>query len=588
MELKALQFIKKNINFCFLTLLMMSMANLLFMHYQFLLTIGLESGPNNWGPIDNLLACLIDVSVLLLISWLLTCCRLRIALAITFVVTLLWSFSNIFYSRYFFRYLSISAIGQVGNMTDSTVTNSLLDGFQAIDLFYLVIALLFCYLYKCKRNCDVKQKSIPTIGALWLCVLSMVIGIHSCYAFYHKNSLLYELEKSVFSSSLDDTLWPNSTVYHKGFIRKLFVDPLTHSVSSRQQLSEEQKSEIEKEYTDFSQRVTHRTIPENVKNTIFILVESYMTSLIDQVIEGKEITPNLNKLKRDSTIYYNGNMCPNVSIGRSSDGQLIYMCGLLPLRSEITVSKAKNITLIGLPELMKEANPNLYSYTIIPNTPTFWEQQSMTAEYGFDRLFSIVDYEAETGSHVSGSCLNDKQVFFYATQKDRHNKKPFLSLILTVSTHQPYNKYEECGFNITDNSLPQKYKNYLINCHYADIQIGKYLDWLRQSGLYDNSLIVITSDHEPPFNFMDMDGKLSKDLPLFIINGGITNEDTWNGECNQLDVFTTILDILGIESQWRGLGHTLLNKNYKNSVTEKKQMMSEWIINSDYFSEKSP
>lgn len=382
---------------------------------------------------------------------------------------------------------------------------------------------------------------------------------------------------------MDDFLWPNSTVYHKGTVRKLFWEPLAHSFSTRQQLSEEQKTEIEEEYADLSQRQTHRTIPEGVKNTIFILVESYMASLIDQLIEGKEITPNLNKLKRDSTIYYNGNMRPNVSIGRSSDGQLIYMCGLLPLRSEITVSKAKDITLIGLPELMKEAYPNLYSYTIIPNTPTFWEQLSMTAEYGFDRLFSVVDFEKDTGLNVNGNCLNDEQVFSYASQKDKQNREPFLSLILTVSTHQPYNKYEECGFNITDSSLPQRYKNYLINCHYADIQIGKYLDWLKRSGLYNNSMIIITSDHEPPFNFMDMVGKLSDKLPLFIINGGICNENAWNGECNQLDVFTTILDILGIESQWCGLGHTLLNKNYKNSVTQKKQMVSEWIINGDFF-----
>lgn len=172
---------------------MMSMANLLFMHYQFLLIIGLESGPNNWGPIDNLLACLIDVSVLLLVSWLFTCFRLRLALAVTFVVTLLWSFSNIFYSRFFFRYLTLSAIGQVGNMTDSTVSSSLLEGFQSIDLFYPLMALLFFYLYRRYRHCDVKPKSIRTIGALWLCVLSMVMAIHSFYAFYHKNSLMCEL-----------------------------------------------------------------------------------------------------------------------------------------------------------------------------------------------------------------------------------------------------------------------------------------------------------------------------------------------------------------------------------------------------------
>ena len=53
------RFIKNNINVLFLTLFMMSVVNLLFMHYQFLFTIGLEAQvyiPR--GPIDNFLACI--------------------------------------------------------------------------------------------------------------------------------------------------------------------------------------------------------------------------------------------------------------------------------------------------------------------------------------------------------------------------------------------------------------------------------------------------------------------------------------------------------------------------------------------------
>ena len=55
---------------------------------------------------------------------------------------------------------------------------------------------------------------------------------------------------------------------------------------------------------------------------------------------------------------------------------------------------------------------------------------------------------------------------------------------------------------------------------------------------------------------------------------------------NTPDGGTTILDIMGIQSTWRGLGHTLLNKNYQNSVTEDIQEISDWIIYGDYFSKK--
>ena len=54
-----------------------------------------------------------------------------------------------------------------------------------------------------------------------------------------------------------------------------------------------------------------------------------------------------------------------------------------------------------------------------------------------------------------------------------------------------------------------------------------------------------------------------------------------------MDVYTTILDIMGIDSEWRGLGHTLLNKNYQNSVTTEIQEVSDLIIYGNYFGTKN-
>ena len=571
----------KHINTYFLTLFMMSVVNLLFVHHYFLQTIGLEVGCFKSSLVDDLIACLLDATFILFISWLITLRRLRISLAITFVFTLIWSFVNAFYARFFHQYLNWSSIGQAGNLSDTSVINSMVAEFHTIDLFYPLMAVLFVWVYFRSRKENIKHKSLRTLIMTWIIFAALGVIVHASYIFHPHYGVIYALEKTMFTPKKMDSMWPNWTVFHKGFFRKLVMDPLTRD--SEVKLTKEQKEEIENTISDHSQRITKRTAPDNIKNVIFILVESYLSVTSDLVVDGKEITPYLNKLKHDSTVYFNSHMRPNVSIGESADGQFIYMAGLLPLHSEITVSKAKRDTIIGLPEQMRKVFPNLKSYTLIPTNPSLWEQQPMTEAYGFDHLYSIIDYQAEI-DHNNDGFLSDGMIFNYASYKDKSIPQPYFSLILTMSMHQPYDAFEEHGFEVTDKNLPQRYKNYLNSCHFFDMQIGKYLEGLKEKGIYDNSLIIIVSDHDARPRYLDMEGKISDDIPIYIINGGFDPSTAWNGECNQLDVYTTILDIMGVDSKWRGLGHTLLNKNYQNSVTEKSQEISDRITYSNYFS----
>lgn len=574
----------KHINSYFLTLFMMSVVNLLFVHHYFLQTIGLEVGCFKSSLVDNLIACLLDTTFILFISWLITMRRLRMSLAITFVFTLIWSFVNAFYARFFHQYLNWSSIGQAGNLSDTSVINSMLAEFHTIDLFYPLMAVLFVWLYFRSRKEDLKYKSLRTLIMTWIVFATLGVIAHASYFFHPHYGVVYALEKTMFTPKKMDSMWPNWTVFHKGFFRKLVMDPLTRD--SEVKLTKEQEEEIEKNISDQSLRVTKRTAPDNIKNVIFILVESYLSVTSDLIVDGKEITPYLNKLKHDSTVYFNGHMRPNVSIGESADGQFIYMAGLLPLHSEITVSKAKRDTIIGLPEQMKKIFPDLKSYTLIPTNPSLWEQQPMTEAYGFDNLYSMIDYQAEI-DHGNDGFLSDSMIFNYASYKDKSIQQPYFSLILTMSMHQPYDAFEKHGFEVTDKNLPQRYKNYLNSCHFFDMQIGKYFEELKEKGLYNNSLIIIVSDHDARPRYLDMEGKISDDIPIYIINGGFNPAEAWDGECNQLDVYTTILDIMGIDSKWRGLGHTLLNKNYQNSVTTETQELSDLIIYSNYFSSKA-
>ena len=555
--------IKKYINLTFLLLFMMSLVNLLFMHYQILYTISLESAYLKTSFFDNLVACLLDMTILLGLVWLLTFKRLRTSLTITFIITLFWSFCNTLYSRFFNQYILKSALGQAGNLADDFMIDSMLAGIKPIDLFYPLMAVIFCIFYLRTRHTDIKTSSLKTIGLIWFVALSMGFAVHVSYLFHPQKTIESVLSKTIYKSPKLDAMWPNWTVFHRGSLRTLFIDHLFEG--GKTELTEAQKREIEEEYTNHQLRVTRRTAPENIKNIIFILVESYLSVSSDLVIDGQEITPNLNRLKHDNNTYFNGHMQPNVAIGESSDGQLIYMAGLLPLHAEITATKAKNNQIYGLPEQLKRLFPNSTSYTLIPTNPTLWEQQGMSDTYGFEKLYSTLDYHEIMKEFENGDYLDDEKVFSYASSIDQTLTSPFVSLILTFSMHQPYGSFVEHGFHLTDKNLPQKYKYYLTNCHFTDIQIGR------------------SSDHDARPGYIDMEGIVKPEIPIYIINGGIDNSTAWPGVCNQLDVYTTILDVMGIDSKWRGLGHTLLNKDYKNSVTDKIQEISDLIINSDFF-----
>jgi lipoteichoic acid synthase len=571
--------LRKSLNVRFLLLFGLSIVNLLFMHYQLALTVEFEYPFKLDALMSNVLACLLDVSFFFLLGMLILVGRVKQSLLFTFVCTMLLSFCNVLYSRFFAHYLPNLALTQVGNLNDGEVIQSIMAGFRAVDLCYVLLALLFGWLYCRFDRKALKVRYLRTLGLVWGVLLTVIAAFIVVLWLFRDPS--FEVSYTRFSPiRVQFNQAPNNMLFRSGFVRRAIV---CHEDFFRRNmvLDEAQVAEIEQAYTDYSERTTASTIGTAKPNLIFIIVESYLSLTSDLKVDGKEITPFLNRLKRDSTVYYNGQVQPNINIGESSDGQFIYMTGVLPLKSEITVNVMKGKTVPGLPKVLKAQHLISHSHAIVPTSPTFWEQDAMCEIYGIERLYSKFD----AGAALQGNKdLTDEQIFQMASRVDCQTQSPFFSLILTMSMHNPYDKCVEHDFTLTDETLTPEYRNYLIDCHYFDMQIEKYINALKQHGVYDNSIIVITADHHAHPSLLQMDeSSVSNQLPLYIINGGFSKSQVWTGPCNQLDVYTTLLDMYGIRKAWRGFGHTLLNPDYKNSVTEKVQTLSDWMIWSDYF-----
>lgn len=416
------------------------------------------------------------------------------------------------------------------------------------------------------------------VGAMLASVLAFIIVL----GFFHDHN--FETSFIRFSPiRVQYTQAPNNMLYRSGFLRRALVcyeDIFQKDVV----LDGKQQDEIRRTYRDYRERTTETPTVTDAKNLIFIIVESYMAVTSDLTVDGKEITPFLNRLKRDSTVYYNGHVRPNVTIGESSDGQLIYMTGLLPMKSEITVNIAKDKAFCGLPAALMKAGRLKHSHIIVPTSSTFWEQDKMNPRYGIEKMYSKFDYDKDMNGSED---LNDEQIFEVSQRVDTQAKEPFFSMIVSMSMHCPYDKCVEHGFTLSDASLTPEYRNYLTDCHYFDQQLKKYIHALKHGGVYNRSVIVIVADHHAhPSMFAMKEGEISQELPLYIVNDGIDLSKAWTGPCNQLDVYTTLLDMFGVDGRWHGLGHTLLKSDYTNSVSDDALRWSDWIIMGNYFKDR--
>ena len=213
----------------------------------------------------------------------------------------------------------------------------------------------------------------------------------------------------------------------------------------------------------------------------------------------------------------------------------------------------------------------------------------MTQSYHFQQLMEPKYDESWNDIDIMTHLLD------WCTEQDT----TFCALGLTITSHVPFvygNKH--IANNVPE--MPALMSAYLNSLHYTDSCIGGFIDSIMASSLAHNTSIIITGDHTI-FNtetaFEDMNNYALKNkipfhagnnfVPLIIyspeIEGNIQVTDT----CYQMDIFPTILHLIGAEDYyWHGFGVNLLDSAARNNRPCSEQeayRLSDLIIRSDYF-----
>lgn len=544
--------------------IILCIGNLYFMHNEVL------------GGCDRLLdkalmlsVCLIDVVLLSLLSLAVTWGRLGTSLWMTYLLSMVLSISNVVYSRFFYNYLSFDCFSVVGEFGISFYCQYADEAFRIRDVFYLISLIVFYLCIRRVRSISLGNHVIFVVG-MFLTSAILQQGV----SFAKERKLQLIPDTSQFCREL--SLHPRDAISRRSGL----IISQVYTLINRQkdiELTENEEAYIK---SHFEQDLIGKDSIDfrNPKNVVFILVESYLSCVTDSLYDGVEITPFLNSLKQQPYVYYNGQMNSDISIGESSDGQFIYMTGMFPLEDVYTINVAKSKRYLSLPELLKR-DYSLTTMITLPTPPDCWQQLNMCRAYGIDSIYSSYDVAPDRDR------LTDKEVFHLAKVHQESIKTPFFDLILTISMHSPY---DASPFNsiVNGEEYSVEFKNYLSMCHYTDQQIKDYFDWTRQIGIWDNTVFIIAADHQAHDYFLKSPAKLLGEnlIPFFIVDTGRDFSEMYRKECSQIDVFTTLVEYLHLNSPWKGMGNNILNGDITSSTdrTIYKEMAAR-IIRSNYF-----
>ncbi|MDQ6421833.1 LTA synthase family protein [Paenibacillus sp. LHD-117] len=291
-------------------------------------------------------------------------------------------------------------------------------------------------------------------------------------------------------------------------------------------------------------------------NVLMVQVESLQSFMIGASIGGREITPVLNDLIKESA--YFDNFYHQTAQGRTSDADFATSCSMQPLKSGSVFIQYASHDFDCLPETLKN---NGYSANVFhPYQGGFWNRNVMYGHMDYDQFYSLKHFELD---ERLGWALGDKS--FYRQSMDYIAKRdagvPFYAFLISLTSHHPY-KLPKASQKLDVEELEGTMMgDYLQSVHYADAALGELIARMKADGLWENTIFALYGDHDSSITDWSLYDRFIDDTasPLaqeqtikkvpFLIHlpdGAYAgSRDTVGG---QLDTTPTLLHLLGISS----------------------------------------
>lgn len=480
----------------------------------------------------------------------------------------LWLFANILYYREFSDFISMSIIKSSGSVSNN-LSLSISQIIHASDFLVFVDVIVLTLLLTFKLI-KVDYSPAKKKSALLLTVVSVLLFVVNLTLAEKDRSQL--LTRTFDNNYIVKYLGLNFYAGYSGY--QAYHESMTKSQAS--------SKDMDKILT----YLNHHRSSANLdyygkakgKNVIIFHLESFQQFLINYKVNGEEVTPNLNKFYADANTLSFDNFFNQVGQGKTSDAETMLENSLfgLPSGSAMTTYGTTN-TFEALPAILDQ---NGYTTAAFHgDVGSFWNRDNTYKSWGYQYFFSENYYQVKSGYKI-GYGLKDKIFLKQSTKYLEQLPQPFYAKLITVTNHYPY-EIDKKNQDIAKTTTGDKtVDGYVQTARYLDQAFGQFIEYLKKSGLYDKTMIVIYGDHYGISNnhkkaIAQLLGKksvTSYDLAMFQkvpfmihmpgLQGGINH--TYGGE---IDVMPTLMDLLGLKNtDTVQLGNDLLSTKRNQTV----------------------
>lgn len=264
-------------------------------------------------------------------------------------------------------------------------------------------------------------------------------------------------------------------------------------------------------------------------NIVLVILESFSSN-------ATHAMPNLMRLVKEGIYFSNA-----YSSSYRTDRGIVAVMSAFPGQptSSLMTVPAKSMHLPQIGKSLTEAGYTLHFY--YGGDEDFTNMRSYLIDGGFEKRVSDKDFSVQerwskwgAPDHILFEKATHEIVQRYNNQQEEH----YFDVILTLSSHEPF-----------DVPTTDKFGNlYLNSVAYTDSCLGVFVDSLKQSKQWENTIVILSSDHGYPYpNGITSDNPLRYRIPMAIIGGAVGAAQEITRLCSQVDLIPTVLFEMGLD-----------------------------------------
>ena len=447
-----------------------------------------------------------------------------------------------------------------------------------------------------KKKIQLKKMS-NTIFCLLMFLITSTVGF-GCYT---AQSALIKTSNEFKEISDDKYLYKNQQIHDLAFQKfgscGFYLKNISNLLFPNSGVS---KEEVNATIEAYDNSAVDKDITASLygDNLIVIMLESFEWFAIDPYN-----TPHLWALKtgnssdiisKQAVVFsnYQSNNKTNVS-------ENICMLGYMPNEATFVVDKPNvYATKYSLPNLLKaEGYKTSYFHNWKIN---FYNRDKVNKNIGFDNIYSLDDFEHAEKSTKFNFYNRESDFVEQMMDKLAPTNGKFMSFYTTVSSHGTYtvqNPRFEKHFETYDKNLElmktwftdegyvypntKEYqsilKEYKSACMDTDEMVGKLFKHLNDTGLIQNTTVMLYADHNAYYQNLtkvikgtekdDYSSQKAYNVPLMIYSNKIASQ-TIDSFCSTYDIYPTLCEMFGLPyNVVNAMGKDMFSENdIKNTV----------------------